>query len=63
MQRLHAWNRDLGVDGRIILKHFLKNWDREAWTGLFWFRGGTVGAIVNAVMNLQVPNSGSFLTS
>jgi len=31
----------LGVDGMIILKWILKNWKREAWTGLIWLRIGT----------------------
>jgi hypothetical protein len=33
---------DPGVDGRIILKLFLKKWD-GAWAGLSWLRIGTGG--------------------
>jgi len=34
---------DVDVDGRIILKLFLKIWDGETWTVFFWLRIGTVG--------------------
>jgi hypothetical protein len=30
--------RDLGIDGRIILKCTLKKRDVRAWTGLVWLR-------------------------
>jgi hypothetical protein len=33
----------LGVDGRIILKCILKNWDGKAWAGLFCIKTGTGG--------------------
>jgi len=36
VERYHL--KDLGVDGRIILKWFFKRWDGEAWTGLLWHR-------------------------
>jgi hypothetical protein len=34
---------DLGVNGSIILKCFLKKWDQEAWIGLLWVRIRTGG--------------------
>jgi hypothetical protein len=36
---------DPGVDGRIILKWIIKEWD-GAWTGLMWLRIGTVGGLL-----------------
>jgi len=29
------------VDGTIILKQILKNWDRGTWSGLIWLMIGT----------------------
>ena len=46
---------DLSIDGRIILKGVFNKWYRVL-TGLIWLRiGKGGGAVVNAVMNLQVP--------
>jgi len=37
---------DLGVDGRIILKWFLKKWFGRVWTGLIWFWVATSGGLL-----------------
>ena len=61
MERDHL--KDIGCDGKTLLKWILKKWDGEAWTGLLWLVIGTGGGFsVNAVMNFGVPyNSGNFL--
>jgi hypothetical protein len=33
--------KDVGVDGRVILKLIFDKGDGEAWTGLIWLRIGT----------------------
>jgi hypothetical protein len=38
--------KELGIDGKVILKWIFMKWDEEAWTGLFWLR------IANVVMKL-----------
>jgi hypothetical protein len=35
--------KDLGVDGRIILKWIFKKRNGEAWTDLIWLKRGTGG--------------------
>jgi hypothetical protein len=45
---------DLGIDRRVVLKCILKKWDVEVWAGLTWLMKGW-WAVVNVVMNLQVP--------
>jgi hypothetical protein len=37
---------DPGVDGRIILRWSLRQWDVGAWTGSSWLRIGTGGGDV-----------------
>jgi hypothetical protein len=51
MKRDHL--KDLGVDGRIILKWLFNKWDGEAWTDLAQDRD-TWRALVNAVVNLRI---------
>jgi len=35
--------KDLGVDGRTILRWIFRQWEVGVWTGLSWLRIGTVG--------------------
>jgi hypothetical protein len=37
---------DIGVDGRIILKWSLNNWEWGSWVGLIWLRIGTGGGLL-----------------
>ena len=37
---------DLGIDGRIILKLFVRKSFRRLWTEVIWFRRGTSGRLV-----------------
>jgi hypothetical protein len=55
---------DPGVDGWIILKCILEKWDGDTdWIDLAKVRDKWQ-AVVNAVMNLRVPqNAGNFLSS
>jgi hypothetical protein len=34
---------DTGVDERILLRFFFRNWDVRTWTGLVWFGIGKGG--------------------
>jgi hypothetical protein len=53
--------KDPDVDGRITLRWIFRKLDEGAWTGLIWFR---IGTLVKVVMNLLVlQNAGRFLTS
>jgi hypothetical protein len=38
--------KDVGIDGRILLKWFLKKYNVRAWTGFIWLRTGTGGGIL-----------------
>jgi hypothetical protein len=40
---VRSYLEDLGVDGEIILKWIIKNWNWEEWTGLIWLLTGTGG--------------------
>jgi hypothetical protein len=40
----------------IILRRIFRKWDVGTWAGLIWLRIGTYGgALVNAIINFQVP--------
>lgn len=43
------------IDMRIILRCILKKWDGRTCTGFSWLKTGTSLAVVNTVMNGQVP--------
>jgi hypothetical protein len=54
---------DLGTDGKIVLNCIFKKWGRDVdWIGLAQDKDMR-SAVVNAVMNIRVPqNGGNFLT-
>jgi hypothetical protein len=37
---------EMCVDGRIVLKSFLKKEDDRVWTGLIWLRIGVIGGLL-----------------
>jgi hypothetical protein len=56
--------KDPGVQATIILRRIFRKRNVRAWNGSMWLRIGTGGALVNALMNLRVPqNAGNFLIS
>ena len=58
----NSYLEDLGVDGRIILRWIFRNWDEGMdWIDMAQDRDRWQ-ALVNTVMNLQVPQTaGNFL--
>jgi hypothetical protein len=45
----------LGIDKRITLKWLLKKQDKRMWSGFSSLSMGSSIALINTVMNLQVP--------
>jgi hypothetical protein len=49
-------SEDLGMDGNIILEFLVGKFGGKVWTGCIWLL-----AVVNTVMNLQIPQmAGNF---
>jgi hypothetical protein len=45
---------DLGIDGRIILKFISGKQGWRLWIEFIWLTIGTVGGLVDTIMNLRV---------
>jgi hypothetical protein len=55
---------DLGLDGTLIIKGILKEWDECHWVDWSDSGYGQVEGVLNEVMNLRVSqNAGNFLPS
>ena len=39
-------SKDPGIDGRMVLKWTVKNWERGAWIGSIWLKIGTGGGLL-----------------
>jgi hypothetical protein len=38
--------KDIGIDGRTILKQMSKKWEGRAWTGFIWLRIQTIDRLL-----------------
>lgn len=54
---------DLGVNGRIILNFFLKNYDMRQWTGFFWLERQISDGSFDMIINFRFTHRArNFLT-